>query len=175
MWGTVNRNIFTTLTIKKKTIPWSILTKNNQLVTNENPNDSITCNKSYHKDKENNSTCFQILPINVSKGDKTFLSNALLGSGSYSILISKTLADKLNISRTIANVILIKLKSKSKFVNFSIFLCGDRNRNGGDVACYIRSAMSYIQKPCISEEIEYIFFDILSPKSKPIVVGIINQ
>ena len=45
---------------------------------------------------------------------RTFCSNALLGSGSDSILVSKTLADKLNLcggesSLTIANVILIKL------------------------------------------------------------------
>ena len=99
----------------------------------------------------------QILPINVSNGDKTFCSDALLGSGSDSILISKALADKLNIcgresSLTIANVISIKLKIKSKLLNLSSFLCGTRNRNGEDVASYIRSAISYIQKQYFSEE-----------------------
>ena len=89
----------------------------------------------------------QILPINVSNGDKTFCSDALLGSGS----------DKLNLcgresSLTIANVISIKLKIKSKLLNLSSFICGTRNRNGEDVACYIRSAISYIQKQYFSEE-----------------------
>ena len=96
----------------------------------------------------------QILPINVSNGDKTFCSDALLASGSDSILISKVLADKLNLcgresSLTIANAISIK----SKLVNLSSFLCGNRNRDGEDVACYIRSAVSYIQKQYFSEEI----------------------
>ena len=45
----------------------------------------------------------------------------------------------------------------------------DRNRNRVIVACYI----SYIQKQYFSEEIENIFFEILLPKTKPIVVGII--
>ena len=45
----------------------------------------------------------------------------------------------------------------------------DRNRNRVVVACYI----SYIQKQYFSEEIENIFFEILLPKTKPIVVGII--
>ena len=98
----------------------------------------------------------QILPINFSNGDKKFCSNAWLGLGSDSILISETLADKLNLfgiesSLTIANVILIKLNIKCKLVNLLSFLCG--NRNGEDVACYIRSAISYIQKQYLSEEI----------------------
>ena len=51
----------------------------------------------------------------------------------------------------------------------------DRNRNGGGVACYIRSDISYIQKQCFPEEIENIFFEILLPKTKPIVAGIIYR
>ena len=78
---------------------------------------------------------------------RTFCSNALLGSGSDSILVVKTLADKSNLcggesSLTIANVILIKLNIKSKLVNFSSSLCGNRNRTGEYFACYIRSAIS---------------------------------
>ena len=49
----------------------------------------------------------------------------------------------------------------------------DRNRNHVVVACYIRSHISYIQKQYFSEEIENILFEILLPKTKPIVVGII--
>ena len=58
-------------------------------------------------------------------GDKTFRANALLDSGSDSMLISKELADKLNLcsgerSLTITNVMSTKLKIKSKLVNFSV-------------------------------------------------------
>ena len=47
----------------------------------------------------------------------------------------------------------------------------DRNRNGGSVDCYIKSDISYIQKQYFPEEVENIFFEILLPKIKPIVVG----
>ena len=67
----------------------------------------------------------QVLSINVSNGDKTFRANTLLDSSSNSTLISKTLADKLNLcgqkpSLTITNVMLKKLKIKSKLVKFSV-------------------------------------------------------
>ena len=66
----------------------------------------------------------QVLPVNVSNGDKTFPADALLDSGSDSTLISKT-ADKLNLcggkrSPTISKVMSTKLKIKSKVVNFSV-------------------------------------------------------
>ena len=51
----------------------------------------------------------------------------------------------------------------------------DRNRNGGRVPCYIRNDISYNQKQYFPEEIENIFFEILLPKIKPIVVGIIYR
>ena len=47
----------------------------------------------------------------------------------------------------------------------------DRNRNGGGVAC-CWSDISYIQKQYFPEEIKNIFFEILLPTTKPIVVGI---
>ena len=50
-----------------------------------------------------------------------------------------------------------------------------RNRNGGGVDCYIRSDISYIQKQCFPEEIENVFFEILLPKIKPTVFGIIYR
>ena len=67
----------------------------------------------------------QVLPINVSNGDKTFRANTLLNSCSNSTLISKTLGDKLKLcgqkpSLTITNVMLKKLKIKSKLVTFSV-------------------------------------------------------
>ena len=42
----------------------------------------------------------------------------------------------------------------------------DRNSNGGGVASYIRSDISYIQKQYFPEEIENIFFEILLPSSQ---------
>ena len=47
----------------------------------------------------------------------------------------------------------------------------DRNRNGGGVACYIKSDLSFNIRKDFSTEIENIFFDILLPNSKPILVG----
>ena len=48
----------------------------------------------------------------------------------------------------------------------------DRNRNGGGVACYVRSDMAFNVRKDFSMDIENIFFDILLPNSKPILVGI---
>ena len=64
------------------------------------------------------------------------------------------------------------LQSEIQINNYDL-LRRDRNRNGGGVACYIRSDISYIQKQYFPEEIKNIFFEILLPKTKPIVVGII--
>ena len=91
----------------------------NQVVTEEIQNDSITCNKIYDREKQNNLTYLQVLPINVSNGDKTFPANALLDSSSDSMLISTTLADKLNLCGgecflTITNVMSTKLRINSK-------------------------------------------------------------
>ena len=47
----------------------------------------------------------------------------------------------------------------------------DRNRHGGGVACYIRSDISFNVRGDFSSEIENIFFDILLPKTKPILIG----
>ena len=64
------------------------------------------------------------------------------------------------------------LQSEIQINNYDL-LSRDRNRNDGGVACYIRSDISYIQKQHFPEEIENIFFEILSPKTKLIVVWII--
>ena len=58
--------------------------------------------------------------------------------------------------------------------NYDLLL-RDRNRNGGGVACFIRSDISYIQKQYFPEEIKDIFFEILLPKTKPVVVRIIYR
>ena len=41
------------------------------------------------------------------------------------------------------------------------------------VACYIKSGIGYLQKHFFQKEIENIFFEILLPKTKPQIVGII--
>ena len=94
--------------------------KSNQVVTEEIQNDSFTSNKIYDRDKQNNLTYLQVLPINVSNGDKTFRANALLVSGSDSPLISKTLADKQNLCGGESTLTITKLKIKSKLIKFSM-------------------------------------------------------
>ena len=54
-------------------------------------------------------------------------------------------------------------------------LCCDRNRHGGGVVCYIRNDLSHDVKSFFSPEIENIFFEILLPNTKPIIVGIIYR
>ena len=51
----------------------------------------------------------------------------------------------------------------------------DRNRHGGGVACYIHSDISFNIRGDFSSEIENIFFDILLPKTKPILIGILYR
>ena len=51
----------------------------------------------------------------------------------------------------------------------------DRNRHGGGVACYIRSDISFSIRGDFSSEIENIFLDILLPKTKPILIGILYR
>ena len=43
-------------------------------------------------------------------------------------------------------------------------VCNDRNRKGGDVACYIRSNICYSRKKCLSENLENIFIDLCFQK-----------
>ena len=59
----------------------------------------LSCNK-IHKNpqKKNTTTYLQVLPLTVSYGNKELSVNALLDSGSDSTLISKYLADYLNLS-----------------------------------------------------------------------------
>ena len=58
--------------------------------------------------------------------------------------------------------------------NYELLRC-DRNRSGGSVACYIRSDIGYLQNHFFPREIENIFVEILLPKSKPLIVGIIYR
>ena len=56
--------------------------------------------------------------------------------------------------------------------NYKILRC-DRNRQGGGVVCYLRNDLSYNTTSVFPREVENIFFEILLPNSKPIIVGII--
>ena len=66
--------------------------------------------------------------------------------------------------------------------NYKILRC-DRNRHGGGVACYMRNDLGYNIRndlsynilsvfPC---KIENIFFEILLPNSKPMIVGTVYR
>ena len=55
------------------------------------------------------------------------------------------------------------------------FLCCDRNRHGGGVACYIRNGFSYNVQSYFRKDIENIFFELLLPNTKPMIVGTIYR
>ena len=65
-------------------------------------------------------------------------------------------------------------RSEIQIDNYDLLQC-DRNRNGGSVACYIRSDISYVQKDFFPNVIKNIFFEILLPKTSPITVGIMYR
>ena len=66
------------------------------------------------------------------------------------------------------------LQSKVQINNYDQ-LRRDRNKNGEGVTCYIRSDMRYIQMQYFSDKIENTFFEILLPKTKPVMVAIIYR
>ena len=49
----------------------------------------------------------------------------------------------------------------------------DRNRHGGGVACYVNNNVSFNIRSDFSTDIENIFIDILLPKTKPLLLGIL--
>ena len=62
--------------------------------------------------------------------------------------------------------------SEIQIDEYDLLRC-DRNRHGGGVACYIRNDLSYNVKSYFPKDIENIFFELLLPNTKPIVVGTI--
>ena len=58
--------------------------------------------------------------------------------------------------------------------NYDLLRC-DRNRNGGGVAWYIRSDLSYTQKNLLPNDIENDFFEIHLAKTKPITARIVYR
>ena len=64
------------------------------------------------------------------------------------------------------------LESEIQMDDYKILRC-DRNRHGGGVACYIKNDLSYnILSVFLRES---VFFEILLPNSKPIIVGTIYR
>ena len=51
-------------------------------------------------------------------------------------------------------------------------LRSDRNRYGGGVACYVRADLCFNRRNVFSNSIENVFFDLLIPKLKPLLIGI---
>ena len=64
--------------------------------------------------------------------------------------------------------------SEIQIDEYDLLRC-DRNRHGGGVACYIRNDLSYNVKSYFPKDIENIFFELLLPNTKPIVVGTITH
>ena len=62
------------------------------------------------------------------------------------------------------------LTSEIQIDEYDLFRC-HRNRYGGGVACYIRNDLSYNVKSYFPKDIENIFFELLLPNTKPIVVS----
>ena len=50
-------------------------------------------------------------------------------------------------------------------INGYDFLCCDKNKHGGGVACYIRSEISYNIKTSFLKDVENIFFESLFPNT----------
>ena len=63
------------------------------------------------------------------------------------------------------------LSSEIHIDNYNTLRC-DRNIHGGGIVCYIRNDLSYDVKSFFPPEIENIFFELLPPNTKSIVVEI---
>ena len=60
-------------------------------------------------------------------------------------------------------------------INEYELLCCDRNRHGAGVACYIRNDLSSNVQSYFPKDIKNIFFELLLPNTKPIVVGTVYR
>ena len=93
-------------------------------------------------------------------------------------ILSKIEEVKIIAHRTKAAVIGIsESKLDETVLNGEILIPGytilrsDRNRNGGGVLCYIKDTIGFTRRENCSTEFENIFFDILLPQTKPILIG----
>ena len=66
------------------------------------------------------------------------------------------------------------LASEILIDEYDLLRC-DRNRHGEGVACYIRNDLRYNVKSYFPKDIENIFFKLLLPNTKPVVVGTIYR
>ena len=66
------------------------------------------------------------------------------------------------------------LTSEIQINEYDLRRC-DRNRYGGGLACYTRNYLSYNVKSYFPKDIKNIFFELLLPNTKPIVVGTIYR
>ena len=60
---------------------------------------------------------------------------------------------------------------KVNISGYSIHRC-DGNRYGGGVTCYVRADLCLNRRNVFSNSIENVFFDLLIPKLKPLLIGI---
>ena len=93
-------------------------------------------------------------------------------------ILSKFEEIKIIAHRTKAAVIGIsESKLDETVLNSEILIPGyqilrsDRNRHGGGVLCYIKDTICFKRRENFSTEFENIFFDILLPQTKPILIG----
>ena len=66
---------------------------------------------------------------------------------------------------------------KDAEVNIDNYSClrKDRNRNGGGVAIFVHKSIAYDQRLDFHGNFENIFIDILLPKTKPILLGVVYR
>ena len=80
-----------------------------------------------------------------------------------------------------STIIIIESKLDSSILDSEVDIMGydisrmDCSRRGGGVACYIKKSLSYYHKLSFCPNNETIFRDIFLPKSKPILVGMLNR
>ena len=87
-------------------------------------------------------------------------------------IVARTNATVIGISESKLDKIILQLEIQIS--NYELLIC-DRKRNREGVACYIRSDIGFLQKHFFPKEIENIFVEILLPKTKPLLVGIIYR
>ena len=93
----VNNNLINDLCTKNEYLQREVLHLEN--IENLSKTE-LSCHKINKNPHQNNTTTYlQVLPITFSYGDKEISVNALLYSGSDSTIISKSLADYVNLSR----------------------------------------------------------------------------
>ena len=89
---------------------------------------NVTTNHVSQHEDSRNKTYLQVLNVCISNGQTSIPTAALLDNGSDSTLLSRGLADKLNLQGktkdiSLMNIFSMSNKMKSKLINFSISSC----------------------------------------------------